>query len=384
MIEDYIVLIATIAFIVILSPYIAKVTNVPTTPIEIILGAIFGYAGFLYGEQHFEFIAEVGFIYLMFLAGTEINIKTVMRIERALVKGIALYLTALYALSVLAVWYFGFSLIFIVLLPLISVGLVAALTKEYGKTPWLTLSMTAGGIGEVISIALLTLSSAILEFGVGFDLARIIATLVIFMFVIILIFRLLQLFFWWFPQVSTALMPHDDNKDKDIRLSMGILLLLLVVMMYLHLELAFAAFIAGMFIPTFFEHKDELPEKLGSFGFGFLVPIFFIYIGSTFKLEALMMPGLIEKALLITSVMIGIRVIATQFFTTTLGWRNALLHGLSHAMPLTLLIALTTIAYNNKSIDELHYYALILASLFEVILVMIAIKMIQKKAQNSI
>ncbi len=380
--EEYIALIATVAFIVILSPYIAKITNVPTTPIEIILGAIFGSIGFLYAESHFMFVAEVGFIYLMFLAGMEINIKSVMRIERAVVKEITLYLTALYFLSAIAVWYLGFSLIFIVLLPLISVGLVAALTKEYGKTPWLTLSMTAGGIGEVISIALLTLSSAILEFGVGMDLAKTIAVLVIFMFVIILLFRLLQLFFWWFPKVTMALMPHDDNKDKDIRLSIGVLLLMLVAMMYLHLELAFAAFIAGMFISTFFEHKDELPEKLGSFGFGFLVPVFFIYIGSTFKLEALFMPGLIEKALLITAVMIGIRVISTQFFITTLGWRNALLLGLSHAMPLTLLIALTTLAYNNNSIDELHYYALILAALFEVIIVMIVIKFIQKDKLN--
>ena len=172
------------------------------------------------------------------------------------------------------------------------------------------------------------------------------------------------------------LMPHEDNREQDVRLSIGILFLLVAIMLYLNLELAFAAFIAGMFIPTFFGHKHELPEKLESFGFGFLVPLFFIYIGTTFDVNALTLDGLISKALIVTFVMVVIRLIAAQIFLPTLGWRGALLTGLSHAMPLTLLIAITTLAYYNHSIDKLHYYALILASLFEVIVVMIAIKLL--------
>ncbi|MEJ2468916.1 MAG: cation:proton antiporter, partial [Campylobacterales bacterium] len=203
-----------------------------------------------------------------------------------------------------------------------------------------------------------------------------IGALVLFIVIITLIFKLLQLFFWWFPEVATMLMPHEDNREQDVRLSIGILFLLVAIMLYLDLELAFAAFIAGMFIPTFFEHKRELPEKLESFGFGFLVPLFFIYIGTTFDLSALMMDGLISKALMVTFLMIAIRLIAAQIFTPAMGWRDALRIGLSHAMPLTLLIAITSLAYYNHSIDKLHYYALILASLFEVIIVMIAIKLL--------
>jgi Kef-type K+ transport system membrane component KefB len=371
-----ITLIITLALIIIFSPFLAKLFKIPTTPIEIILGAVFGYAGLLHGSHLFEFVAEVGFLFLMFLAGMEINLRTFLRTDRRVMERIILYLVGLYALSALAVWYLELSRIFMVLLPLISVGLVAALNKEYGKSEWLALAMIAGGIGEVVSIAILTVSSAALQSGIGMGLFKTIGALVLFIVIITLIFKLLQLFFWWFPEVATMLMPHEDNREQDVRLSIGILFLLVAIMLYLDLELAFAAFIAGMFIPTFFEHKRELPEKLESFGFGFLVPLFFIYIGTTFDLSALMMDGLISKALMVTFLMIAIRLIAAQIFTPAMGWRDALRIGLSHAMPLTLLIAITSLAYYNHSIDKLHYYALILASLFEVIIVMIAIKLL--------
>ncbi|WP_434658026.1 hypothetical protein [Sulfurimonas sp. NW9] len=45
-------------------------------------------------------------------------------------------------------------------------------------------------------------------------------------------------------------------------------------------------------------------------------------------------------------------------------------------MPLTLLIAMATLAYTANSIDQLHYYAFILAALFQVISIMIIIKLI--------
>jgi hypothetical protein len=59
--------------------------------------------------------------------------------------------------------------------------------------------------------------------------------------------------------------------------------------------------------------------------------------------------------------------------------------GLSHSMPLTLLIAMATLAYHANSIDELHYYALILASLFQAIAIMIIIKLINNyKIKNGL
>jgi len=371
-----IALITTISLIIIFSPFIAKSLRLPTTPIEIILGSLLGYVGLLHNEYIFDIVAELGFLYLMFIAGTEINLKNVLKTPAHTIKKVALYLLFLYAFAILFSVQFHLGKIFMVLLPLISVGLVASLAKEYGKTPWITLSMTVGGIGEVVSIVILTITSAALESGIGLGLFQNIMALIAFIFFMFLLFRAMQLLFWWFPKVSLALMPHKDNQEQDIRLSMGIFFLLVGAMLYLHLELAFGAFLAGIFIPTFFEHKHELPEKLASFGFGLLIPIFFIHIGSSFDLNALFINGLIAKAVVIAVVMILMRLFAALVFIKDLGLLDSLLLGLSHAMPLTLLIAMATLAYSAHSIDKLHYYAFILAALFQVISVMIMIKLI--------
>ena len=374
--SENVLLIVTISLIIMFSPFFAKVLKLPTTPIEIILGSIFGYLGFIHDEHLFEIVAELGFLYLMFIAGTEINLKNVLKTPASLMKKIVLYLIILYAFSITFSIYFNLGKIFMVLLPLISVGLVASLSKEYGKTPWLNLSMTAGGIGEVVSIGILTITSAALADGVGFALFKTIFSLVAFLVFMFILFRVMQLIFWWFPKVSTALMPHDDNKEQDIRLSMGIFFLLVGAMLYLHLELAFGAFLAGIFIPTFFEHKHELPEKLASYGFGFLIPIFFIHIGSSFNLGALSIEGLITKAMIIAVSMIAMRVLASLVYIKELGLIDSILMVLSHSMPLTLLIAMATLAFSANSIDQLHYYAFILAALFQVISVMIVIKLV--------
>ena len=369
-------IIITISFIVVFSPFIARLIKMPTTPVEIVLGSIFGYFGLLYEEHIFELVAEFGFVYLMFIAGTEINLKKMLRIDKKLMQTILIYITMLYSLSISLSLYLHLGKIFMVLLPLISVGLIATLSKEYGKTPWIALAMTAGAVGELISIGALTLTSASLEYGFDLDLLIVVSKLVIFLVIMTLLFKLLQLLFWWYPEVSVALMPHNDNKEQDFRLSMALLFILLGVMLILDLELAFGAFIAGIFVPTFFEHKNELPEKIASFGFGFIVPIFFIYIGTSFHLGALSMDGLVLKAITITFVMILIRVISALVFIRTNTLKESILAGLSHSMPLTLLIAMATMAYHAKSIDILHYYAFILAALFQVIIAMALIKFI--------
>ncbi|MDB2561973.1 cation:proton antiporter [Sulfurimonas sp.] len=384
--NDNVTLIITISLIIVFSPFFAKILKLPTTPIEIILGSILGYFGFIHDQHLFEIVAEIGFLYLMFIAGTEINLKNVLKTPATIMKRVLIYLIILYTFAIVFSLYFKLGNVFIILLPLISVGLVATLSKEYGKTPWLELSMTAGGIGEVVSIAILTISSAGLASGLGLDLFKTVFSLSLFLVLMFFIFKAVQIIFWWFPEVSKVLMPEEDNQEQDIRLSIAIFALLVGAMLYLHLELAFGAFLAGIFIPTFFQHKHHLPEKLASFGFGFLIPIFFIHIGSSFDLNALSLDGLIYKAILITLAMILMRVIASLVFIKNLGMINSILMGLSHSMPLTLLIAMATLAFHSKSIDQLHYYAFILAALFQVISVMIIIKLVNlyklKKEEN--
>lgn len=375
--DNSISIILTLSMLIWLSPYFAKLLRIPTPPMEIILGSIFAYIGLISNHDYFDILAEVGFLYLMFLAGMEVNLKQITNSSKSLIQRSILFLIIMTIISVSSGFLLNLNAIVIVSMPLISIGVLATLSKEYGKdVEWIKLTFIIGVIGEIISIAALTIIDAVIIVGFGFELLTKIIYLILFIIAIYIIYRILQIVFWWYPEFKNFLMPKDDTTDQNIRFSMSLFFILIAIMLILHLEVAFGAFIAGVTISTFFHHEKRLEEKMSSLGFGFLVPIFFIHVGSSFDIKALALEGIISGALTITAVMIISRVMATIVLEKITGGKNALLIGFSLSMPLTLLIAVATIGYEVKVIDILTYYQLILASLFEIIIAMISIKMI--------
>lgn len=379
-----IVTILSISIIIISTPYFSRIAKLPLTPVEIILGSIAGYAGFIHNGEIFKLISEVGFLYLMFLAGVEVDLRIFKKMDISLFKKSVVYILLLYLLSFLSAYYLKLGNIFIITMPLISVGLIISLINDYGKdAKWLQLSMIVGVFGEIVSITLITFSSAALNFGLSYRFYKSIAILFAFLFVIFIIFKTLEVIFWWYPGIKTYLMPFKDNDEKDIRISFSIFFILIAISLYLHLEIAFGAFIAGIFISTFFKHKEELTEKLTSFGFGFLVPLFFIYVGTTLDISLLKNSELIKMSLIVTLLMVSMRVISATIIFLEVSIKERLLLALSHSMPLTLLVAIVAIAYELRRIDTNTYYAFILASIFEVILSMIFIKTITSLQKSS-
>ncbi|MFW5607177.1 MAG: cation:proton antiporter [Campylobacter hyointestinalis] len=366
-----------LAFIIFISPYFSKISKIPIAPIEIILGILFGFFGFIPQSELFRIVAEVGFFYLMFLAGTEIDLKSFFKIEKSAIKLVLSYIAILYILAGLLSILISPAFLVVIVVPLMSVGILSTLFKEYGKNePWLNLAMITGSIGEVISIVIITMVGAYVEFGDNAQFYNSIYYFILFMVLCVLGFKGLEVLFWWYPNLKVLLMPHYDKDEKDIRLSMALFFATVAVMIYLNLEIAFGAFIAGSFIATFFDHKKDLPHKLGSFGFGFLVPTFFVYIGSTVDLKSVFIPGVLSNAFLMLVFMTVIRVASSVIFLKRLGSFDSLLFGLSLSMPLTLLIATATIAYNAGNISQELYFSFILASLFEAIVALTMIKFI--------
>jgi len=110
------------------------------------------------------------------------------------------------------------------------------------------------------------------------------------------------------------------------------------------------------------------------------VPLFFIHVGASFDLTKLpLLDGLVSGALLITTLMIASRILAAVTLKSISGSKDALLIALSLSMPLTLLVAVATIGYETKLLDFLTYYQLILASIFEILISMLSIKLLQRK-----
>ncbi len=373
-----ILIIIVLSIIIFLSPLISKLIKIPTIPIEIVLGSGAVSLGLISENHIFTLVAELGFLYLMFLAGLEVDLKQLFKISPELLKKGLLYTTLLYIFAAVFTWTFELSKIFIVTMPLISIGLLAVLKKEYGNTSWLSLAITVGLLGEIISIVVLTAVSARLEFGSSSTFYSTLIELSLVFVVMVILYHFFHNLIWWYPGLKTYLMPEDDTQEQDIRVSMAIFFLMVAVMIYFHLEVALGAFIAGVFIKTFFEHNKELPHKLEHFGFGWLVPIFFIWIGTSFDLKFLFLENLIQTALLITAGMIGIRIISSSLFIKNIGIQDSMLLALSHSMPLTLLIAVATLAFQSQSISQFYYFAFILASIFEVLIGMILIRVVNK------
>ena len=372
--SEEILIIFSISFIIFASPLLSKITKIPTITLEIMLGTFFLSISLLSEHAIFDLVAELGFLYLMLLAGLEVDLKKLISTPVNILKKSILYNVILFSLSFLITWYFDLSKIFIVILPLISIGVLAALKKEYGDEEWIKLSIIVGLIGEIISISALTTVAAGLELGFGLEFAQTMVLFLVFLVALVFVYKLFHNLIWWYPGIKTYLMPKVDHQEQDIRVSMAIFFVMIGVMIILHLEVAFGAFIAGTFIKTFFEHNKTLPAKLESFGFGWLVPIFFVHVGASFEINALFHDGLVQKAFLIAGAMLFIRLIAATLFIKELGRAKFVLLALSHSMPLTLLIAVSTLAYHSHSITQFYYYAFILAAILEVLFVMISIR----------
>ncbi len=365
------------------SPFVAKFLRIPIPPVEIILGSIFTYLGFIGHNEYFYLVAEVGFLYLMFLAGMEVDLKQITKSPKIVIQKSILFLALMVFLSISSGLLFGLNTIVIISMPLISIGLLASLSKTYGKDkPWIQLALIAGVLGEIGSITALTIFDAASVTGFSLELISKLGYLILFIFVVYIIYRFLHLLFWWIPELRHILMPKFDTSDQDIRLSMSLFFILIAVMLSLGLELALGAFIAGVAISAFFHHEKELEEKMSSLGFGFLVPLFFLHVGSSFDLRALPLEGVISGALLITFLMITSRILAAIVLKSISGSKDALLIALSLSMPLTLLVAVATIGYETKLLDLLNYYQLILASIFEILISMILINVIQRKTKE--
>jgi len=380
MISTDITLILTLSLLIWSSPFVAKILHIPIPPVEIILGSIFSYLGFISHNEYFSLIAEVGFLYLMFLAGMEVDLKQITKSPKIIIQKSIIFLFIMLFFSIISGILFNLNIIIIISMPLISIGLLASLSKVYGKdTPWIRLSLIAGVLGEISSIAALTIFDAASTTGFSFELISKISYLLLFIVVVYLIYRFLHLLFWWAPELKHILMPKVDTSDQDIRLSMSLFFILIAVMLSLKLELALGAFIAGVAISAFFHHEKKLEEKMSSLGFGFLVPLFFLHIGASFDLRSLILEGVVSGALLITFLMLASRVLAAIILKDISGSKNALLVALSLSMPLTLLVAVATIGYNVQLLSQLNYYQLILASIFEILVSMTLIKILQKE-----
>lgn len=373
-----ITIIIALSLFIAVSPFISKTLLIPIVVVEILLGILGNHFGFLEKNEYFFIIAKVGFLFLMFLAGLEVNLKEFAKIKSTLLTRVVLYFAMLYTLALSIVLYFGLSFIYLVILPIFSLGMIMALLKDYGKDkPWLSLALLIGILGELISIVALTILSGAVSFGFGKEFYKAMGTLALIVIAGVVFFRLARAFFWWFPETKRMIMPDIASKEQDIRFSMALFFVMIAIMLYLKIDMVLGAFFAGMFITAFFSHKKDLHDKLSSLGFGFLAPIFFIYVGSTLKLDVVLSAEIIKNALFLIACMVSIRLIGSfSAFYGYLGFKNTILFALSDSMPLMFMVAAATLGLQSHTIDAKEYSSIVVASMLDAIALMLVIKVL--------
>lgn len=366
---ENLIFLAHVVLLIVLSPIISKIFRVPTPVVEILLGSLAAWAGLLdTHDEVFKNIAKIGFFYLMFLAGLEIDIPRLLHYKEQFLKKTILYFSCLY----------GLSFVYIVAFPIMSVGMVMTLINQYGKElPWLEFSLVIGAVGELLSIASFVVFDGAMTHGLGWYFFKNIVMLCSVFLSSYVLFRLLRILFWWYPGLKSLIMPHDDSMQQSLRISIALFFVLLATMQWLDIDMVLGAFIAGIFIANFFAHKTELPHQLSLFGFGFLIPLFFIFVGTTLDLNLVLSQHILSHALLIVVAMISIRMISSFIaYFKSLRFKNTIFFSLGSSMPLTFLVAVATIAVKNGAINADEYASFIVASLIEGILIMVLIQVL--------
>ena len=378
---------AIVAMLIFIAPLIHKLTKLSIVVIEILLGALILNVGIIGEVKAFKEVAHIGFLFLMFLAGIEVDIKSFFNLGVGFLKKMSLYFFVLYASAVAVVLVFELPLIYAVAFPVMSIGMIVILLQEFSKeVEWLSLALKIGIIGEIISISMLVLLNGYYSFGLSAELYVSIVILAIFSAVVGVIFKLSDIVFWWFPNLRNVLIPAVCDKNEDIRYAMMLFFLMITIVSLLNIEVALGAFISGVIISNFFKTHKSLHARLNDIGFGFLIPIFFIYIGSTLDFAMITQSAqIIINALNICVAMIAVRVIASfvAFRAHLKKVRNILLFVLGSAMPLTFLIATATLGLNIGAIEKGDYYSFVLAAMIEAVAFMTIIKIINANSTKS-
>jgi Kef-type K+ transport system membrane component KefB len=343
-------IVAVIAFFI---PFLTKRIGVPVIVGEIGFGILVGLLNVAIDSQWgikiiefapgsgLDFLAEIGLIFLLFLAGLEIDINVIEeRGIRAVLFGVIMFLFA-FILSATFMWVLGMGVYMALILSTTSVGVVIPILREMG------ISKTA--LGQDIILA-----AIVADFGTMMliPMMRLIetdpsATIWTYAWLVFIIFLVFGAFFaifllggfamWKWPRDMAKFFKADDPTEMGVRLSFLIIMAFVAMSVAFHMDIILGAFLAGTAMNFIFRETALLERKLYGFGYGFFIPIFFIKIGVEFT-ELVEMEGLMLVPVLVAMSFI-IKMVPGMMFTKDHGVRNSVASGMLLSARLSLLIA---------------------------------------------
>ena len=335
-------------------PMVASRVRVPAAVAEILYGLAIGALGLVHEGGATHFLAELGFVYLMFLVGMEIDFN---RVERE-GKGTVALAFAIATLVLVTASYIAMRLEMSFFMGLVigamSVGvlLVALVESNASKTRWGQILLLVGSIGELLT--LLTLTGYHLVHSHGWSLALAAAALrVLLLFVLALaLLMFLRLAVWWFPHSFQRWVREEDPSELGVRFGFVLMLGLTAVAAWVGLEAILGAFLAGMLFAYVFRETGVLETKLTALGQGFFVPIFF-NVGVTFEWSAVGDLSTLGRSLMALGAASLLAKLLPTILLLFLGLRlrSVLAGAFLLATPLTLLVAIAALGREMGVLD---------------------------------
>jgi Kef-type K+ transport system membrane component KefB len=367
----YLIFITLGVFIV---PFISPLVRLPVAVGELLFGAVLALflKGKLTGEdlQILGFLSFLGFSLLMFIAGLEIDwnkLEDLSPREKLTIGGVVI--TNFVAAGVLT-----FSLRlppeFVLILGAFGIGLMITVLQELKIDPKLRqILVITGSVGEIMTLLLLTGYDIFLTFGLSKSLFLHLGLIALFGTLFVLLLKILKFLVWLYPRELASLVRSENKAAIDIRASFALMLLFMSFTSLVHIEPILGAFIAGTLLGFVFRDRKPLEEKLAAFGYGFLIPFFFVQVGFEFDLHSLDDLKLLKTAAVFGVLLFLVKFVSSLWFKV-LGFRfkDILLGAFLFSFPFTILIALGKILYE-KGIwkEELFTFTVLLTVLTGVV-----------------
>ncbi len=286
-----------------LTPIIVNRLNINFLPVvvaEILMGIVIGnsFLNIVERDSILNILSTLGFIFLMFLSGLEIDFKAFKKDKRArqgqnddessIPGHLNLALTVfafIMIISILLAYVFKWLglvddvLLMVIIISTISLGVVVPTLKEMNimRTTIGQFILLVAVLADLATMILLTVYGAIN--GQGGSTIWLIGILVVFT-------AISYILGVQFKRMSFLQKLMDGTTQIGIRAVFALIILLVALAEGVGAENILGAFLAGVVV-SLLNPDEEMVEKLDSFGYGFFIPIFFIMVGVDLNIPSL-------------------------------------------------------------------------------------------------
>jgi Kef-type K+ transport system membrane component KefB len=376
MIDAAIPTLVLIGLAAVLAPIVAEWSRrfiaVPEVVVQIIFGILLGpfVLNLAHPNNLVSALSDFGLTYLMFLAGTELDLST-MR-QGHLGRAAGSWVTSLALALAVGVVLRASGLVLdhvVVALCLTTTALGTLLPilhdAEVLHTPIGPSMLSVGAVGEfgpIVAVAvLLTNRDPRLTF------------LLLALFVAVAVIAALLATQVHPPRFIALMRKHlHSTAQLPVRISVLLVILLVYLAEKLSLDVLLGAFAAGVVVRLFIQGEDSKPitSKLEAIGFGFLIPIFFIDSGIKFDLHALIhMPKVLLLVPMFTVIFLFTRGLPTWvFFRGVVTKVEARTLAVLSATGLPIIVVITTLGVSEHRMKPQNAAALVAAGMLSVLI----------------